>query len=405
METIKRFLTPSYQGNIFKFYVYRILYNFMPFLPVWVIFLQEKHDLSLTQITLIDTAFWLTMAVTEIPTGAVADTLGRKLSQVIGMVMATGSVLMFAQAPSFLLLMVANSLWAVALTFVSGAELALFYDTFRALDREDSYPAHRGRLSAVVLTSIAVSSGLGGLIGQVSLIATFWVTLAVMLLATVFLLLLKEPPQELDPESGQKITYANTLRISWKAIRREPSLRWALLYSNLLPLMGAAVRITFIQPHVLAVGLPIAALGFVTMGLRAFQIMGSASSGRVVDKFGKWNWMALAAGITFAGLIALGGFNSLWGIFFFALSGFAVSATRPLVEGLILSRTPGAVRATILSVDSLIFRVMLAAVEPGVGVIADRYGLPTAFLLMGASFGVLILVVMLRWRRVNQIEE
>jgi MFS family permease len=405
METIKRFLTPSYQGNIFKFYVYRILYNFMPFLPVWVIFLQEKHDLSLTQITLIDTAFWLTMAATEIPTGAVADTLGRKLSQVIGMVMATGSVLMFTLAPSFLLLMVANSLWAVALTFVSGAELALFYDTFRALDREDSYPAHRGRLSAVVLTSIAVSSGLGGLIGQVSLIATFWVTLAVMLLATVFLLLLKEPPQELDPESGQKITYANTLRISWKAIRREPSLRWALLYSNLLPLMGAAVRITFIQPHVLAVGLPIAALGFVTMGLRAFQIMGSASSGRVVDKFGKWNWMALAAGITFAGLIALGGFNSLWGIFFFALSGFAVSATRPLVEGLILSRTPGAVRATILSVDSLIFRVMLAAVEPGVGVIADRYGLPTAFLLMGASFGVLILVVMLRWRRVNQIEE
>ena len=104
------------------------------------------------------------------------------------------------------------------------------------------------------------------------------------------------------------------------------------------------------------------------------------------------------------GLIALGGFNSLWGILLFALSGFAVSATRPLVETLILSRTPGAVRATILSVDSLIYRVMLAAIEPGIGIIGDRYGLPTAFLVMGSGFGVLILLVMLQWRKVNQEE-
>ena len=49
----------------------------MLFFPIWVIFLQEARGFSLTQVTLIDLAFWLTVAFGEIPT-AVADTWGRK---------------------------------------------------------------------------------------------------------------------------------------------------------------------------------------------------------------------------------------------------------------------------------------------------------------------------------------
>jgi hypothetical protein len=80
MQSIKRFFIPSYEGNIPKFFIYRILYNFMLFLPVWVIFMQDKFGLNLTEVTLNDSAFWITMALTEVPTGAVADTWGRKQS-------------------------------------------------------------------------------------------------------------------------------------------------------------------------------------------------------------------------------------------------------------------------------------------------------------------------------------
>ena len=188
MPAINAFFVPSYKGNIPKFFAYRILYNFMLFLPVWVIYMQGKFGLTLTEVTLNDSAFWLTMALTEVPTGAVADTWGRKQSQLIGMVIATGSILLFALAPTYPLVLLGNSLWAFGITFISGADLALLYDTLRELGQEADYPKYRGRLQAIVLVSIAVSSVLGGVIGEFSLISTFTITAGLMAVATLLAL-------------------------------------------------------------------------------------------------------------------------------------------------------------------------------------------------------------------------
>ena len=56
-------------------------------------------------------------------------------------------------------------------------------------------------------------------------------------------------------------------------------------------------------------------------------------------------------------------------------------------------------RATILSVDSLVFRLLWAVVEAGLGVLGDAYGLPTAFLVLGIGSGISLLVVLTLWGR------
>lgn len=402
MKSITRFFTPSYEGNILKFFIYRILYNFMLFLPVWVIFMQNKFGLSLTEVTLNDSAFWITMALAEVPTGAAADTWGRKQSQVIGMVIATGSILMFAMAPVYPLVLLANSLWAVGITFISGAEIALLYDTLRELGREDDYPMYRGRLQAVVLVSVALSSVLGGLIGEFSLASTFTITAGIMVLATGFLLLLKEPPREPDPETGHNMTYRNILSVTFRAIRGHPVLRYVLLFSAVIPLLGGTIQVTFMQPYAVAIGLPVAALGVIALGLRASQFMGSLNASRVIKRFGEWGWLQFGVFMIVAGVIALGVFNSIFGIVIFALTGFAGAVTGPLMESIILRQTPGSVRATILSVDSLLNRVLLAVVSPVIGLVADHYGLPSAFVYVGIGFGVILLILLSFWGRVRR---
>lgn len=402
MKKIYGWLKPSYQSNPSKFFIYRILYNFMVFMPVWVIYVQDRYDLSLTQITLIDTAFWLTMAVTEIPTGAVADTVGRKASQFIGTILAAGALLLFALAPSYPILLIANSLWAFALTFVSGAELAFLYDSMQVLDRKDEYPKYRGILSAAVMSAIALSSLLGGVIGQISLLTTFLVSAGCLTAGALITLLFKEPPRDTENESNNALTYKETLSISFDAIKKEKELRYALLYISFLPVMGATIRITFIQPHALKIGLPISVLGLLAFGIRGFQILGASSVKFIMDTFDEWKWLILAGLITFGGLLALGAFNSLWGIAFFALSGFARSATSPLAEKMVLRHTPAPCRATILSIASFLYRLLLAAVEPGIGLIGDHWGLPTAFLVMAVVFGISMLLILIGWNRVRQ---
>ena len=397
MNRIRSFFTPSYQGNITKFFVYRILYNFMLFLPIWVIYIQGKFHLTLTEVTLNDSAFWITMALTEIPTGAVADTWGRKQSQVIGMIIASGSIYLFGVSPYYSLVLVANSLWAIGITFISGADVAMFYDTLKILNMEEQYPKYRGRLQAAVLVSIAVSGVLGGLIGEVNFTMTFTVTSCLMILATGFLVLMKEPPREPDVNTGLNITFVESLRVSYGAIRECPSLRYALLYSSLLPLVLSAIQVTFIQPYVVGIGLPIASLGVVALGLRVSQFIGSLNTQRVIDKLGEWRWLWFSPIIITVGIILLGSFRSLLGIFMFVFTGFAGAITYPIIERNILRQAPSTVRATILSLDSLLFRFMSALIGPTIGLVADQFDLSIAFITVGIFFWISIMIVLLLW--------
>ena len=398
MNPLRVFTTRSLETNIPKFFLHSFFYAFMLWLPIWVIFLQEDHGMSLTQVTIFDVAFWLTMAISEVPTGAVADTIGRKRSLLISLLLAAVSITLFAMAPNFTILLIGNSLWAIAITFMSGADLAFFYDTLKALGRENEYKNLRGKLLTFTLASIAISSALGGIIAETSLALPFLIYLIFLALSIGLVFLLEEPPSEPHPDTGGKLSYRQTLQITLDTIRQRPNLRFSLLYSNLMPLGVFIISIIFIQPYAVEIGLPYTALGFLALGLRAVEMLASANADRLVKTTGEWNWIRFAPIMIVIGLIGIGIIPTVVGIFIYAIAAFSSAATRPLVEDLIQRQTSSSVRATILSVDSLIRTLMLALVEPLLGIIADARGLPYSFLVMAAGTAVIIFSLLLRWR-------
>lgn len=400
MQLTAAFFQRSYQGNIPKFYVYRFLYNFMLWLPIWVIYLQEKRGLSLSQVTLVDFIFWMTMVVSEVPTGAVADTLGRKQSQLIGLLLSTGSILLFAYAPTYPLLLLANCLWAIAITFISGAELAFFYDTLRALGRQEEYTKLRGRLSALTLTAVGISSGLGGLIAEYDLQLPFLIHVVLMAATLLLIIGFKEPPLEPDPTTGEQLSYLGTLQVSLRTVKQHINLRYALLFSTLSIVGPALIGIVFIQPHAVAIGIPLRALGLVLLGLRGVQVFSSYNAEKWVQRLGEWNALRLASVLVITGLLGLGMVLSPFGIAFLGLAYFGRAASGPLTESLILRQTPSSVRATILSFDSLIFRLFLAFIELPLGLLGDRRGLPVVFMSLAIGVGVSLSLLLAFWSRV-----
>jgi MFS family permease len=338
------------------------------------------------------------MAISEVPTGAVADTIGRKHSLLIGLLLAIVSIILFALAPTFAILLIGNSLWAIAITFMSGADLAFFYDTLKALGREGEYKNMRGKLLTFTLAAIAISSAIGGIIAETSLVLPFLIYLIFLAFSIGLVLLLKEPPSESHPDTGSKLSYRQTLQITLDTIRQQPNLRFSLLYSNLMPLGVFIVAIIFIQPYAVEIGLPYTALGFLALGLRGVDMLASANADRLVKKTGEWNWIRFAPVLVVIGLIGIGIVPSVVGIFIFAIASFSSSASRPLIEDLIQRQTSSSVRATILSVDSLIRTLMLALVEPALGFIADARGLPYSFLVMAIGTAVILFSLLLRWR-------
>jgi MFS family permease len=389
-------------ANIPKFFVFRFVWEFMLFFPIWVIFLQEVRGLSLTQVTLIDLAFWLTVACGEIPTGAVADTWGRRSSLLLGVLLTFIAIVLFALAPNYPLLLLANALWAFGFTFDSGAGLALLYDSLRQVGREAEYTRLRGRLAVVTHIAIATSGVLGGILGAFDLVLPFLVYAGLLVASVGLVWGLYEPPPLANMQPGTPSRYLATLAHTAQHLRQHAHLRYALLYSGFIPLAISIAGVVFIQPHARALGVPIAAMGFLVLGLHGVRSLGAAAAHRCATWYGEMTWLRIVPAIVCLSMLGLGLVPTLWGLTFLAVLGLATSAVTPVVESMILRQAPAEVRATILSVDSLIFRLLWAVVEPGLGVLGDAYGLPMAFLALGLGSGLSLLVVLVFWARVSQ---
>src|SRR6187401_1397282 len=92
----------NFDANISKYYFYTVFrgINFGLLTAIWVIYLQRLYGLNMTQVTLVDVAFWLAATLGEVPTGIVADRYGRKQSMAIGNGIMCLSLIGWTFAPS-----------------------------------------------------------------------------------------------------------------------------------------------------------------------------------------------------------------------------------------------------------------------------------------------------------------
>jgi MFS family permease len=373
--------------------------GFLLFLPFWVIFLQRRLGLTITQATLVDVAFWFGMTLTEIPTGAVADTYGRKLSIAIGLVTISIASFLFAVAPGFWWMLLANFMWSTGFTFDSGAGTSLLYESLKQEGQEARFTGLRGYLSASGVASVGLAALVGGFIAERWLAGTFIIYGFIVLLGLLFVATLKEPPFEPDPDTGERIQYLKAVRLAFSTIFRTPNLLFVILYDNVLPLSVISVAALFIQPHAQALGISLFWIGVVGFYLRITRMVGSLASGRVVKALGAWRWIHIAPILVVLSTLALGLIPNWLGILLFAVAGIAQSISQPLDESLILNYAPGPARATILSINALVLTFFISLFEPGLGLLADLRGMPSAFTAMAGIILIPIAAVLFLWRR------
>ena len=398
-------LTPTYQGNIPKLYILYGLYSAKFFSPIWIIYLQQERGLSLLQVTWITVAYSVTSLLFSLPIGGIADSFGRKRSIALALFFDFTASMLFTFAPSFPLLLATNALFSVSFAFMFGAIRSLLYDSLKQIGREGEYIKQRGWLSAVILGSAAVSNLFGGVLGTVDLRLPFMVYAGVIVFAFIILFSLKETPFEPYRETGLRISYKQAMRIMSRAIKQNSRLRCVLLYSVFIRLSAIIMGQVFMQPYVISIGLPIAAMGVIAFGMQAVGMVGASTADKLVKTFGEWRWLKLAPLMVIVGTLGMGLINAWPGILVFTLVRFSETATRPLIETLMMKNAPGTVRSTILSIDLTLFDLFAIMIEPGLGYMGDRWGIPATYLVMGSFSMISLGLVLLFWRWVWKGEE
>jgi MFS family permease len=134
-------------------------------LPIWILFGTNELGLSLSLTTALFMTIWLGSSILELPTGALADRLGRKRMFLIGAALLAGYPLVYAlEAPVFVIFAV-SIVAALGSALRSGTLIPLTHDTYKMEGRSDKeYHAFLSTEKTLTFLARAVSGVAGGLL-------------------------------------------------------------------------------------------------------------------------------------------------------------------------------------------------------------------------------------------------
>ena len=259
------------EANVLKLGAVRFLCWMHLMSAVIMPFFREWGRLSFAQIFALQTWFMVMSFLMEVPTGAVADRFGRKVSVAGGGFLLAAASVLYGTFPSLAVFVVAEALFAVAIALISGADEALAYDSLLAQGRESEASRVMARLEAAKLTGILAGALLGAVVA--SRLGVRWPMLlqAVPLgLSGLAALTLTEPPRAKE-DASERSGYLRLLSGGLHHFRSAPELR-ALAVDQVACATVAWLVIWLYQLQLERVGVPLAAFGVVHAAMGLGQI-------------------------------------------------------------------------------------------------------------------------------------
>ena len=365
-------LKSIWQNRIYRNYLYSFFKDFSFFTAVIVPFFTDWGGLTQFQVQLIQSWFSFWVFFLEIPTGAVADRLGRKHSLAIGSFIICLAVLVYGSFKSFPIFLLSEFLFALGYAFTSGADQALLYDTLVEEGKESESKKILGRADAFHMAGIMVAAPFGSLIAaRFGINAPMLASSIPFLLASLIGWTLQEPKK--TTSESESPNYLSIVKNGLHTIRRHPVVR-TLAIDSVLVSAAAYYLIWLNQPLQLRVGVPVGMLGFTFSLMLAIEIVFSSNFDRLEKIIGTGKkYLKNSALLTSLGFFLVALFPNLVTVFLFQIlvAGFGYTRATYIVA-LASKHIPSSQRATTLSSISMLRRFALVIFNPMIGFVADQ---------------------------------
>lgn len=349
--------------------------------------------LSIVQAFAANAFFTVGQVLFEVPTGVVADTVGRRFSYLLGSATLFGSTLLYLllwqiHGP-FWAWAVASMLLGLGFTFFSGATEAWLVDAL-------NHTKYKGTLESAfakgqIATGIAMLSGTvaGGAIAQMTNLGVPYIIRSIVLAITFALTWVLMRDVGFTPRRGAAISkeIQQNLKASMDHGFRNPPVRWVMLAA---PFVAGVSYYGFyaMQPYLLELyghGESYSVAGLAAAIVAGAQIAGGFAVPLVSKVFRRRTtvllWTTLLSAMILGTIGLIGNFwvalalLALWGIMY----AISVPVRQAYINGLI----PSAQRATVLSSDNLISSSGAAVLQPSLAKTADVSGYAVSYVVSG----------------------
>lgn len=387
----------SLENNVKAIYLLGFFTGFIVVVPVFVPLLQG-HGLSMSQVLQTQALFALTIALCEVPSGYVADLWGRRNAILLGSGLNALGFLSLLWADSFVDFLFYEFILGIGFSLISGADLALLYDTELHL-RESGLKGGAGA-SRSLSRLIAVEAAASGVAGITASLLLLWSMDAVVVLQAftgfaplLLSLLLVEAPRPAGHPGGTGGHGDNARRIIELLLFGKPVVLWTAFAIAVFGLLAVYVFWIY-QKYWELQGVPLEWFGYIWAAF-ALTVSLSARYSEVLErKLGYRRVLVLIAVLPLCGLLGMALGYGWLGV----ACGFAIQVSRGLSMSLFYEalnrRVPGEFRATVNSLVSLGVRSIFIVTGPLLGMALDTQGMQPTLLGMLVIFTPLMGLVM-----------
>lgn len=378
------------RSNIRKIYAFKFFMSLHFIGGVLIPFFTDWGGIRFFQVMVLQAFFVFSIFLLEVPTGAVADHLGRKVSLILAAVTNGIAVLVYASTPSFSVFLVGEFLWATSFALVSGADEAFLYDSLKQMNEEDRSKKTLARFRSFELSAFMVAAPIGSAIASfVGLRQTMLFMSVPFLLAFLLAFTFEEPAYAGSKEAR---SYLETLIGGLRYFREHRVLRILAFDTVSISTLTFLIIWTY-QPYLKEVGISLVYFGFVHAGMTGMQIAVMNNFGRLERAFGSRRgylvWSALIAGGAFI-LLAIIPKAVVTVPLLLVIAGFGMSR-RVLFENYMNKHIESSVRATVISAVSMVATLAMGLMYLALGLLVE-WSLRGTLIAIGAAIIVCALL-------------
>ncbi|MBD3362570.1 MFS transporter [Candidatus Dojkabacteria bacterium] len=278
--------------NIPLFYAVNFLSFLIFFVPIWVAY--ERQFITFTQMSLISASRFALTAFLELPTGALADLIGRKYSVMLGFLVEAFGLIIIAQALNANYIIIAAIFRGVGDALRSGADTALIYDSLLERNNEKDFSKIMSTNNLFTQAGLIVSSILAGYLFDLYKPLPYLVYSICLILAAIITLIMQEP--KIDTEKFTLKNYIEQTKIGIRETLANSYVKKLTLFYSLVGGLTWSTQIFLNQIYASSIGyteLGKSWLFAIIRFINSFIIIKLLRIDKFIDKFGAFLFFPL----------------------------------------------------------------------------------------------------------------
>ena len=344
----------------------------------WILFFIQ-NGLSLLQIGLLESIFHGTSLLCEIPSGMLADRFSYKTNLYLARLASiVSSILILFGQGNFWIYAIAMMVNAWSYNFDSGTSTAFLFDSAVEAGQKDRYLQISSFLSGVAEVTRTLGTVVAGFFIHGALAWTYYIAIGLSLLSILLIFLMKEPESKSDERNHL------TLKRILEAVKQEWQDKPVLFYWMFtFQLVGTIMCMFYFYYQQKISDLASWQVSLIMLIGSGFNLLAVYLASQIGKKWNSNQVFPILVALTGLALLVVGVKTPFAYLSVYLLTNALYAVYQPIYYNDLQAYLPSSVRATMLSINSMMFSLSMIVIFPLTGWFIDSCGFVAVFLVLG----------------------